>query len=90
MPAVVEAPLELVEAIADMRFPAKTDHRLTALMDRNAEGQLTPAEREELESLVELSQTISLVRAQALLVLGRGKVEPPLQDGCDTRHVTQA
>lgn len=71
MTGVVQAPLELVEAVADMRFPATTDRRLTLLMGRNNEGQLTPAEREELESLVELSQTISLVRAQALRVLGR-------------------
>jgi hypothetical protein len=38
---------------------------------RNTEGTLTPGEREGLESLVELSETIALVRAQALHVLGR-------------------
>jgi hypothetical protein len=71
MTAVVQAPVELVEAVAGMRFPARTDLRLRSLMDRNTEGQLTAAEREELESLVELSETISLVRAQALRLLGR-------------------
>ena len=40
-------------------------------MDRNMEGQLSEAEREELEALVELSETISLLRVQALRVLGR-------------------
>jgi hypothetical protein len=40
-------------------------------MDRNTDGTLTPEEHEELESLVELSESIALVRAQALLVLGR-------------------
>lgn len=40
-------------------------------MDRNTDGGLTAAEREELEALVELSETLSLVRAQALDVLGR-------------------
>jgi hypothetical protein len=40
-------------------------------MDRNNEGQLTPAERTEMESLVEVSETISLVRAEALRLLGR-------------------
>jgi hypothetical protein len=69
MSAVVEAPLELVEAVADMRFPMKTDARLQLLMDKNTNGQLTTSEREELEAWVELSETLSLVRAQALRFL---------------------
>jgi hypothetical protein len=40
-------------------------------MDRNTEGALTPEERQDLEVLVELSETHSLVRAQALRLLGR-------------------
>jgi hypothetical protein len=71
MTAVVEAPRELVEAVAGMRFPAKTDLRLWWLMDRNTNSQLTPAERDELEALVELSDSSALVRAQALRLLGR-------------------
>jgi hypothetical protein len=71
MSAVVEAPLELVESIAAMRFPAKTDARLQSLMDRNTNGELTPEEKEDLDALVELSETISLLRAQALRLLGR-------------------
>lgn len=71
MPTVIEAPLELVESVAAMRFPARTDARLQALMDRNTDGQLTPAERDELEALVELSESMALLRAQALRLLGR-------------------
>lgn len=71
MPAVVEAPVSLVEAVAGMRFPPKADARVQRLMDRNSAGQLTPAERDELEALAELSETIALVRAEALRVLGR-------------------
>lgn len=71
MAAVIETPVDLIESIADMRFPAKTDARLQRLMDRNTNGELTSDERVELESLVELSETISLVRAKALCVLGR-------------------
>ena len=71
MSGVVEAPLELVESVAAMRFPAKTDARLQRLMDRNTNGQLTATEREELEALVELSESIALLRAQALKLLGR-------------------
>jgi hypothetical protein len=67
----VQAPLELVEAIADLRLPPKTDQRLQQLMDRNTNGLLSESEREDLEALVEMSERIALVRAQALHVLGR-------------------
>ena len=69
--AVIEAPRDMIEDIADLRFPPKTDQLLQSLMDRNTNGQLTAQEREEMEGLVELSQTIALVRAKALQVLGR-------------------
>ncbi len=72
--STIAAPLEFVKALADLRFPQKTDERLQGLMDRNTEGQLAEAEREELESLVELSERLSLVRAQALHLLGRKSV----------------
>ena len=40
-------------------------------MDRNTNGTLGPEEQELLETLVELSETLALVRAKALrLVLG--------------------
>lgn len=71
MSGEVPAPRALIESVAGMRFPAKTDERMTWLMDRNTDGQLTQTERGELESLVELSESMSLIRAQALRVLGR-------------------
>ncbi len=40
-------------------------------MDRNNEGRLTKSEKEELEALVELSEESSLVRAEALQILGK-------------------
>jgi hypothetical protein len=67
----VEAPLEFVESLAALRFPVKTDTHLQQLMDRNTEGALSEAEREELEALVELSERMALLRAQALRLLGR-------------------
>lgn len=66
----IEAPVELVTSVADLRFPPKIDAHLQALMDRNTEGQLSEAEWEDLKALVELSETISLLRGQALRVLG--------------------
>jgi hypothetical protein len=71
MTTVVEAPIKMVEAVAALRLPARADQRLQILMDRNSEGSLGPEEKEELETWVELSETISLVRADALRVLGR-------------------
>jgi hypothetical protein len=69
--STISAPSEWVAAIGDLRFPVKTDARLQELMDRNNDGDLTATEREELEALVELSERLSLVRAEALHLLGR-------------------
>jgi len=71
MNTTIDAPVEWVETIGQLRLPSKADDRLQQLMDRNNEGELAPGEREELESLVELSERLSLVRAEALLLLGR-------------------
>ena len=69
--SVIEAPSEWVESVSSLRFPHKTDERMQELMHRNNEGQLTGDERLELESLVELSEKLSLVRAEAIMLLGR-------------------
>ncbi len=71
MSAVVQAPVELMEAVAALRLPPRADARLQELMDRNTDGKLGPDEKADLEALVELSQAISLVRARALHLLGR-------------------
>jgi hypothetical protein len=63
--------VEWIEAVGNLRFPPKADHRLQTLMDRNNEGVLTEDERDELEALVELSEKLSLVRAEALQILGQ-------------------
>jgi hypothetical protein len=68
--STIAAPLEWVEAVGDLRFPSKADHRLRELMDSNNEGLLPEDEREELEALVELSEKLSLVRGEALQILG--------------------
>ena len=68
---VVSAPAEWVEFVSELRLPPKTDRRLQELMDRNNEGDLSESERAEFESLVEVSETLSLARARALQLLGR-------------------
>jgi hypothetical protein len=61
----------MVEELAEFRLPPQADRLLQRLMDRNTESTLTAEEREELDALVELSERIALVRAQALRLLGR-------------------
>jgi hypothetical protein len=63
--------VDWVESVSRLRLPAKADRRLQELMDRNNEGRLSKEERAEMESLVEMSEAISLVRAEALHLLGR-------------------
>lgn len=63
--------LDLAKDMAKMRLPADTDKRLQELMDRNNDGMLTREEKKELRSIVAISELLSLLRAKALLVLGR-------------------
>lgn len=62
-------PVSWVRAIVELPFPSSVDDRLQELMDGNTEGQLTPHELLELEELVGWSQQMSLVKAQARIVL---------------------
>ena len=71
MNAVISAPLHMIEAVAALRLPAVSDRRLQILINRNKSGALSTEERDELESLAELSEIISLLRGDALALLGR-------------------
>ena len=71
MNSVIPAPVDWIESVGNLRFPSKADHRLQELMDRNSEGLLSNDEREELEALAELSERLSLARAEALQILGK-------------------
>ena len=71
MSSTILAPVDWVEAVENLHFPAKADRRLQGLMDRNNEGLLHESEREELEALVELSERLSLLRGEALQILGK-------------------
>jgi hypothetical protein len=69
--STISASPEWVESVSQLRLPERTDRRMQELMDRNNEGMLTETECAELESLVEMSESLSLVRAEALRLLGR-------------------
>ena len=71
MSSVISAPVDWVEAVSNLKLPPRADRRLQELMDRHNEGQLNLMEHAELETLVELSESLSLVRAEAIHLLGR-------------------
>ena len=66
-----ETPASVLEDVVALQFPPETEARMTALTDRNNDGDLQPIERDELDALVQWGHRISLLRARALLVLGR-------------------
>ena len=66
---MIEVPIDWVKSVGELRFPSKADERLQALMDRHNDGQLNESEKADLEALVELSEQLSLVRAEALHLL---------------------
>ena len=69
MSATIDVPTDWLESITDLKFPRSTDKRLQYLMDRNNEGLLIQEEKEELEALVEMSEELSLVRADAFRMI---------------------
>ena len=71
MAAVLSAPKSWIESVGKLRLPKDADRRLQRLMDANNEGCLTAADRKELAALTEWSENVSLLRAQALLILGK-------------------
>jgi hypothetical protein len=71
MDSTTPAPTEWLATIGELRLPTKADTRLQQLMDRNNDGLLSPSERDELDALAELSERLSLVRAEALHLLRR-------------------
>ena len=71
MGAVISAPKSWIASVGRLALPKKADQRLQSLMNANNEGRLTAAERREMSALVEWSENVSLLRAQALRLLGR-------------------
>jgi hypothetical protein len=69
MSAIVAAPREFLEAVAALHMPIAVNKRLHVLMDRNNDGDLTDEERNELKAVADLSEQMSLVRAEASRLL---------------------
>ena len=50
--------------------------RMLELLAKQQQGEITPAEREDLESYVDADNILSILKAQALLALKRAGQEP--------------
>ncbi len=74
MAETVQVSEEWIKSVTELTFPASTDHRLQVLMDRNNEGLLSTDEKLELKALAEMSEELSLVRAQAFRFLKRDPI----------------
>lgn len=62
---------ELARAIVNLTADEETQSRYDLLAERNTEGQLTPAEREELESLVRVNTLLGVLKVEAKAVLAK-------------------
>ncbi len=67
--ATLPAPRRMIEELAALKMPSKTDQRMQVLMDRNTEGELTEDGQLELESLVALSEHLSYLKTEAMILL---------------------
>ena len=66
MSQTVAVDLLMPDDLVHFRLPPGVDERLTSLLDRQDAGRrLTKAEREEAEGLVELAETLKLLRMRA-------------------------
>ncbi len=62
---------ELARAIVNLTADEETQSRYDSLAEKNTEGQLTPAEREELESLVRVNTLLGVLKVEAKAVLAK-------------------
>ena len=66
MTHIVAIELEMPDDLARFRLPPGVDARLAALLDRQDRGEaLSAGERQEAEGLVNLAETLSLLRLRA-------------------------
>jgi hypothetical protein len=62
---------ELALAIVNLTADEETQTRYDALAEKRTEGQLTPAELEELESFVRINTLLAILKTEAQAVLAK-------------------
>lgn len=67
-----------VLALADLKMSAEQQELLHDLLDKNGEGELTSAEKEQLDAMMEIYDDALLRKAQALRVAVERGLIPPL------------
>ena len=70
-PMARELSMELARAIVNLTADEEIQARYDLLTEKNTEGQLTPAEREELESLVRVNTLLGVLKVEAKAVLAK-------------------
>ena len=76
---VEDLPDEELLALADLQLPADEDRRLGQLLDRQQAGELTGAERAELDALMQNYRVGLLRKSQALREAVRRGLREPLE-----------
>jgi len=62
---------DLARALVNLSADEETQTRYDLLAEKNTEGQLNAAEREELESLVRVNTLLGVLKAEAHAVLAK-------------------
>ena len=62
---------ELAHAIVNLTADEETQSRYDLLAEKNTEGQLTPAERDELASFVRVNTLLGVLKVEAKAVLAK-------------------
>ncbi len=65
--------VELARALVGVEADAETQTRYDELAGKRTEGQLTPAEQHELESIVRANTMLGVIKAEAHVFLARTK-----------------
>lgn len=65
--------LELARALAGVQADAETQNRYDELAAKRTEGQLTPAEQADLESIVRANTLLGVFKAEAHAFLAHAK-----------------
>jgi hypothetical protein len=71
MEKCIKVPLAMIEQMSALRLPVKLDIQLRSLMARDQDCRLKSPERDQLEALLELNETISVLRSRATQLLAK-------------------
>jgi hypothetical protein len=69
-PLTRQASAELAEALSNLRLEEAAQRRYDELAEKNTEGALTAAERQELADFVSYNRLVGTLKAEALLARG--------------------